>query len=234
MSGVAKRGTVVAGALSAIAAAVALTGAATAGVPKPVCEAGELCVYGDGAFLGQLVDLKRPGKVSNALANRMDDAASSVRNRRGRVAMLFANPDGKGERVCIEPRTALPELDALGFADVASSSLISRKRRECAPGMRNGSCDRGELCLWSDAGFFGRIYETATLGRVVTLPGSMADLVSSVRNRRGRIAILFEGPNGEDPVDCIEPRESIDFTAGYNDSVSSIRLSRRASECPAA
>jgi hypothetical protein len=122
-----KRMTIVA--LGAVAAGLmVLPGSGGAKGPAPDCVMHQLCVWGDADFTGQLVTLKRPG-ISNKLSKQMDDTASSVKNRRGTVAYLYADTDGGGESYCVEPHQKVNFL--ITFNDTASSTKLTKTKKHC-------------------------------------------------------------------------------------------------------
>jgi len=91
----------------------------------PVCPRGYLCVFEDANYGGQVVKFHRLG-LSNRLADKMDDAASSVMNRRGGVSYLYEDPDGGGGSFCLEPHQSSTYVGDQ-FNDVASSTRLTKK-----------------------------------------------------------------------------------------------------------
>jgi hypothetical protein len=99
-----------------------------AGGDPSVCPKQTLCVWGDSFYSAQLVKMKNVG-VTNKLGKKMDDQASSVFNRRGRVSYLYADADGQGESYCIEPHQKITFLTF--YNDVASSARLTKHRKQC-------------------------------------------------------------------------------------------------------
>jgi hypothetical protein len=116
-------------ALAAGIAAVALgVMPATVGARGASCDKGTLCIWADASYSGQQVNLKHKG-ISNKLAEKMDNLASSVKNRRDTVAFLYTDTDGLGDSYCVEPHQ---KVDFLGlFNDVASSTKITAHKHHC-------------------------------------------------------------------------------------------------------
>jgi hypothetical protein len=110
-----------------LAMLASLGGEASAGVPL-LCPEKTLCVFADNDFGGQVVKIDGKG-VSNKLAKKMDDQASSVINTRGKRAYLYEMKNGNGSRFCIDPHSSVVSLG--GFNDLASSSKNSRKAGLC-------------------------------------------------------------------------------------------------------
>jgi hypothetical protein len=229
--------------LAAVAGALALFAGLTAAlmpgraggtiVPvQPPCKAGMLCVYADDDYAGQVVRITKRG-ISNAIFAEMAYSASSVKNRRGKIAYLYEFADGKGYRVCLEPHEQLPSLSPLGFNDAANSSKNVRRATRC-PRDLNGTCNTREFCVYEHDNYEGRIIELSAPGFSDLLQRRMNDAASSVKNRRASVSRLYEAEKGEiGAVLCVEDHQFLP-TLGkdFNDIASATRLSRNQTICP--
>ena len=111
-----------------MAVMVSLTG--TAGAGGTGCPSKTLCVYGSDNFAGDVVKISKDG-ISNKIAEKLNNAASSVVNNRNRRSFLYDGKNGKGERVCITPHAEITSLGAFSFNDLASSSKNTNNKTEC-------------------------------------------------------------------------------------------------------
>jgi Peptidase inhibitor family I36 len=206
-------------------------GAGGGPAPPPECDKGELCVYSNEDYSGDLVTVRKQGSVSNALSKRMPSGASSVKNRRPRIAYLYAMIDGKGFRVCLEPREQVPSLDSLGFNDQANSSKNVRRAEEC-PRDLNGTCDGGEFCVYEHADYVGKIIELDKTGFSERLGSRMDDQASSARNKRTRVSYLYESPQGEPGARfCVDGHDAAPNLGPFNDIASATKLKRKRKSC---
>ena len=96
------------------------------------CPKRTVCVFADINFIGERVTLTKPG-ISNKLANKMNNEASSVVNDRGKAVFLYDNKNGHGVATCIAPHTYAEDLSDRTFNDMASSSKLT-KREHCPGG----------------------------------------------------------------------------------------------------
>jgi hypothetical protein len=96
------------------------------------CPKQTVCVFADVNLVGEKVKLTKPG-VSNKLAVKMNNQASSVVNDRAKAVFLFDKKDGKGVSICIGPHSYVEDLEDREFNDVASSSKLT-KRDHCPGG----------------------------------------------------------------------------------------------------
>lgn len=114
--------------LAALAAALGLIALAPGNVgargEAPPCPKKTLCVWEDASYQGVRVKIDGRG-ISNEIAQKLDDQASSVYNRRGDVSYLYTDQNGEGESFCIEPKDYIGFIS--GFNDVASSSKLTKK-----------------------------------------------------------------------------------------------------------
>ena len=69
--------------------------------------------------------------ISNKLAEKMNNEASSFINNRNRRAYLYDKRNGEGERICLGPTVSAPSLGAYSFNDLASSSRNSKVKKDC-------------------------------------------------------------------------------------------------------
>jgi hypothetical protein len=118
-------GLTVAGA--AVALVASLGASASAGIPA--CPKKTLCVWQDVEGEGKLVKNTSDG-ISNKLAKKMNNEASSAINNRGKRAYLYDKRNGKGEKHCISPHDAI-NLSEVDFNDIASSSKNTAKKKDC-------------------------------------------------------------------------------------------------------
>jgi hypothetical protein len=123
-------------ALLIIGAAAALTGllsllsndAARAGGG---CPEKTLCVWEHNEGDGQLVKITKDG-ISNKLAKKLNNGASSVINNRNKRAYLYDGKNGKGDKVCLSPGAEVADLGGFAeFNDRASSSKNADKKTDC-------------------------------------------------------------------------------------------------------
>jgi hypothetical protein len=115
---------------AAVALLASLGGSASAG-PTPLCPEKTLCVFEHNEAGGQVVKLTKKG-VSNKLAKKMNNEASSVLNETNKRIFLHDKRNGKGDRVCISPFGGTASLADFGdFNDRASSSKITKNKEDC-------------------------------------------------------------------------------------------------------
>src|SRR5687767_12783846 len=81
--------------------------AAAAGAPKgpgptPPCPKATLCLWKGDNFTGERLKVDEPG-LSN-LPDWMNNEASSFRNRRSKVVVLYAGRNGNGDALCYSPQ----------------------------------------------------------------------------------------------------------------------------------
>jgi hypothetical protein len=116
-------------AITAAGFVVALGGSAAAGVGA--CPDKTLCVYADDGFDSQMVKIDGKG-ISNKLAKKMNNEASSVINNRNKRAYLYDRRNGKGEKICLSPKANYHDLGgSFDFNDVASSSRNTNNKDDC-------------------------------------------------------------------------------------------------------
>jgi hypothetical protein len=113
------------GALAATAAALSAGPAALAGPPP--CE--RVCIFADANYSGQMVTIRGKG-ISNKLAEKMNNSASSVINATNDRVLLYSKRNARGFNFCVSPNSA---VDWVGtdFNDVASSTKITDNERDC-------------------------------------------------------------------------------------------------------
>ncbi len=70
-----------------------------------------------------MVKLGKAG-LSNKIYLRMNDQASSAKNRRGKASTIYADVDGGGDALCLAPRSGYSDLSGPLFSDTASSSRL--------------------------------------------------------------------------------------------------------------
>jgi hypothetical protein len=95
------------------------------------CPAKTLCVWQDNEGGGQLVKISSDG-ISNKLAKKMNNEASSVINNRNKRAYLYDGKNGKGTKVCLSPGAEIGDLGSFAdFNDAASSSKNADSKKGC-------------------------------------------------------------------------------------------------------
>jgi Peptidase inhibitor family I36 len=123
-----------AGGMIAIAAAAALGAGASADVGQAQrggCPDKTLCVWENDDDGGTLVKIHGTG-VSNKLAQKLNNQASSAINNRGRRAYLYDKRNGDGDRICLDPHAEVASLGDYGnFNDLASSSRNAKPKSDC-------------------------------------------------------------------------------------------------------
>jgi sarcosine oxidase delta subunit len=95
------------------------------------CPAKTLCVWEHNEGAGQLVKIAKDG-ISNKLAEKMNNGASSVINNRNKRAYLYDRRNGKGTKVCLSPGAEVGDLGSFAdFNDLASSSKNTDRKSDC-------------------------------------------------------------------------------------------------------
>jgi hypothetical protein len=119
-----------------VASWMSATGGATATPAKKAgsgCPDETLCLWAKKNYEGQKVEITKVGKVSNKLAEKMNNDAASVKNKFDQIGDLYSGRDGGGgECFGISISTNYPTLG--DFNDRASSSRVLaplRARRIC-------------------------------------------------------------------------------------------------------
>jgi hypothetical protein len=102
------------------------------------CPADTLCVWARKNYRGQKVEITKINAISNKLAKRMDNEASSFKNRIAVPGALYAKKDGEGAVMGFCDNEKLPDLGdpKIDFDNRASSSIVGnestwRARRLC-------------------------------------------------------------------------------------------------------
>jgi maltose-binding protein MalE len=114
-----------------LAVVAQLGGKAQAGIEP--CPEKTLCVWQHNDGGGQLVKIKSDG-ISNKLAEKMNNEASSLINNRGKRSYLYDKRNGQGAKICLSPHDSFSDLGAeFGFNDLASSSKNTDKKSDCPP-----------------------------------------------------------------------------------------------------
>jgi hypothetical protein len=95
------------------------------------CPTGYLCLYRHVDFKGQIVKMKRP-EYSEKVYIGMNDEASSVKNKSGRRAVLWADFES-GDKACLEPGQKVRDLSDLSpdMNDTISSTSILATGASC-------------------------------------------------------------------------------------------------------
>ena len=91
----------------------------------PPCPRKTLCVWEDENYQGKRLTIDGKG-ISNKLAHKMDDAVTSVYNRRNGASLLYPDKNGEGESYCVEPKATAANV-GVEFNDVFSSSKLTAK-----------------------------------------------------------------------------------------------------------
>jgi hypothetical protein len=227
-----------------LALAVGASGAASAGSAKAGsgCPEDTLCLWSKKDYKGDKVEITKVGEVSNKLAEKLNNEASSVKNKFDRDATLYAKRDGAGDQSGICPLESIPNLG--DFSNRASSSLVfapvSAKRickRSGAPSDKGAGkkCAAGALCVWTGKNYKGTKYKVTEPGNIVKLPAKVNNKVSSAKNRWENVGILYETKNAGGQSFCVEPgEEAPDFSAfieEFNNEASSAFLHESGQVC---
>jgi Peptidase inhibitor family I36 len=124
-----RRALVAAGmAVATVALVASLGGTASAGAG---CPEKTLCVWQDNEGGGEQVNIKADG-ISNKLAKKLNNGASSVINNRNKRAYLYDKRGGKGDKVCLDPGAEVADLGSFAnFNDLASSSKNTDNKKDC-------------------------------------------------------------------------------------------------------
>jgi hypothetical protein len=111
-----------------VAMIASLGGQASAGPP---CPEKTLCLFEHNGFTGQVVKIRKDG-VSNKLAEKMNNQASSAVNNLRTRAFLYEKRNGKGDKICLQHKDYWESLGTtFDFNDVASSSRNTKNRDDC-------------------------------------------------------------------------------------------------------
>ena len=109
--------------LLALAVANPFAGAAA---KRGSCSTGQVCFFSDADFQGQEVRVARKG-ISNKLAEKMNNQASSVVSFRDGATVVYDKRNGKGFRICLNPGTKTTDLSLADFDDRATSTRNTSK-----------------------------------------------------------------------------------------------------------
>ncbi len=113
-------------ALLAMGGATQTSGAAD---PKRGLCAGKLCLFAGTLGTEERVNFTALG-ISNRLAKKMDNEASSVYNDRDGVAIIYAGRNGNGAKLCLESGDAFSDMSEINFDNKASSTRLT-DRKNC-------------------------------------------------------------------------------------------------------
>jgi hypothetical protein len=214
------------GAVSALG--LAMSGSATARGSD--CPDGKLCLWQHNEGGGEQVNIRDKRGVSNKLANKMNNEASSLINRTEHRVFVYDKRDGKGDLRCFEPGDEIPDLGALGFNDLASSTRVT-KQDFCPvddpPKARGGGCPEGKLCLWADNEGGGQQVNVRGRGVSNKLANKMNNEASSLVNETEHRVYVYDKRDAKGDRRCFEPEAEIadlGADAGFNDIASSTRI----------
>jgi hypothetical protein len=116
-------------AAAAVGLAASMAGTASAGGGE--CPEKTLCVYSSDGFAGTQVNISKDG-ISNKLAKKINNQASSAFNNRNKRAYLYDGKNGKGDKICLAPHGEYGSLGAsFDFNDLASSSKNTDNKKAC-------------------------------------------------------------------------------------------------------
>lgn len=219
---------------TAVALGVVAVGSlgATASAGPPACPQKTLCIYEQVKGGGEVVKIT-DGGISNKLATKMDDEASSVINRRRGRAYLYEKEDGKGRKVCISPHDSIAGLVDYSFDNLASSSKNSDNENDCPAGRKRASAARGDncpngfVCLWEDQGYAGnRIKIKDERGVSNKVADEMNNAASSLSNQGDHAVRIYDRKNAKGIRTCFEAGgyTSSLGDAGFNDRASSTKV----------
>jgi hypothetical protein len=129
-----RRGLAILAAVAAAAGAVSLLqgGLAEGEARLSSCPAKYVCVYEDANLTGQKVKLGPKRGLTNRIAEKLNNEASSATSSRANAAIIYAGKNGKGDSRCIDGGD-VQNFAAMSFDDVASSARLTR-RDSCIPG----------------------------------------------------------------------------------------------------
>lgn len=215
--------------LAVAAAGLALSSSATARGGD--CFA-DLCVWADDNYAGKQLNIRGRG-LSNKLAKRMNNQASSVKNMTGHRVLLFDKRNANGDVRCLSAGDEVPTLEAVGFQDMASSSKTTGGET-CIiddPHRRGPLCPDRALCVWEHNNQAGQRVVIRRKGLSDKLARKMDNAASSAINNRGKLAYLYSNKKGGGDVYCLEPGMEANDLGGFNDLASSSRNTGR-STCP--
>ena len=207
----------------AMAAGLAVSGSATA--RGGMCPEGKICIWKDDGRSGQLVQLSKKG-VSNKLAKKMNNEASSLHVARQGTIVLYDKKNAKGENRCFELGiyNNLPD-----FNDIASSTKIKNKP-ECPARKAAPLCPDGKLCLWHDnEGGGKRVKISGKRGASNKLAKEMNNEASSLINATEHRVYVYDKRDAKGDVRCYEPGDEVaDMGAdsSFNDVASSTKVTR--------
>jgi hypothetical protein len=88
------------------------------------CPTGYVCFWENTGCSGQQVNVSDRHRISNRLANKMNNAASCAENDTEFAVLLYSKRDGRGQQFCLEPLGIFVSL--AGFDDIASSTKVRR------------------------------------------------------------------------------------------------------------
>jgi hypothetical protein len=213
---------------------LAMSGSATARGSD--CPDGKLCLWQHNEGGGEQVNIRDKRGVSNKLAKKMNNEASSLINRTEHRVFVYDKRDGKGDLRCFEPGDEIPDLGALGFNDVASSTRVT-KQDFCPvddpPKARRGPpCPDKALCVFEHNDYAGERIVIKRKGVSNKLFKRFDETASSVINTRNKFSNLYADKGGEGAAYCVEPGGAVSDLGGFNDLASSSKNARK-KECPA-
>ena len=106
---------------------------ARAGNTNKACPADALCVWARPGYKGKRVVVKQVGEVSNEVFDKMNDKASSVKNRWQYTSYLYSDVNGAGASRCVSGGGGKVRNLAGGydFDNVVSSTMLSDKPVPC-------------------------------------------------------------------------------------------------------
>jgi Peptidase inhibitor family I36 len=219
-------------------AAVALAVPGEGGAGGLGCPDDRVCVWEHDDGNGVQVKLRGRG-VSNKLADKMNNEASSLFNNTGGAMFLYDKRNAKGDRVCFGPSVEVPSftIAGKGFNDRASSAKLTG-RDDCPPvrrrsERRGGSCQEGSLCIYEDQGGGGQIVRINSQGVSNRLAEKMNNAASSAINFRNKRAYLYDKRNGKGARLCFDPGSKGNIPPGFDDRASSSKNTSNGQHCPA-
>lgn len=230
-----RRMAIAAGAMTmavAVGAGLAMSGSATA--RGDTCPDGKLCIWENNEGGGQQVNISGKRGISNKLANKMNNEASSLVNATDVKVFLYDRRNAKGESRCFFPGDEVADLGAdSGFNDIASSTKVARG--ETCPGAgppkaRGGGCPEGKLCLWADnKGGGQQVNIRDKRGVSNKLANMMNNEASSLVNETEHRVYLYDKRDAKGDRRCFEPEAEIadlGADAGFNDIASSTKVTK--------
>ena len=221
--------------LAVVAAGLAVSSSATA--RGDLCPDNRLCIWENNEGGGELVKIRGTG-VSNKLANKMNNEASSLVNATDVKVFLYDRKNAEGESRCFDPGEEVADLGAhSGYNDIASSTRIARG--ESCPGggppkARGAECADGKLCLWAGQKGSGQRVVVGGKGVSNKLANQMNNEATSLINNTGRRVLIHDKRDAKGELRCYDNMDDSQAhfdSVGFDNRASSTRITK-GDTCP--